>query len=100
MDTKGTGEFVPLNFNAKTGKPLNAKSTLADTAKSWARIRDHLDGLLIDMAKNLYSGRIDAEPLCTGGRSPAPTVSSAAPAPTATVSTSARSTSRMTRLRR
>ena len=22
------------------------------------------------MAKNLYSGRIDAEPLCTGGRSP------------------------------
>ena len=51
------------------------------------------------MAKNLYSGRIDAEPLCTGGRSPAPTVSSAAPAPTATVSTSARSTSRMTRLR-
>ena len=69
MDTKGTGEFVPLSFSAKTGKPLNAKSTLADTAKL-GRIRDHLDGLLIDMAKNLYSGRIDAEPLCTGGRSP------------------------------
>lgn len=98
MDTKGTGEFVPLSFSAKTGKPLNAKSTLADTAKL-GRIRDHLDGLLIDMAKNLYSGRIDAEPLCTGGRSPAPTVSSAAPAPTATVSTRERSTSRMTRLR-
>ena len=63
------GEFVPLSFSAKTGKPLNAKSTLADTAKL-GRIRDHLDGLLIDMAKNLYSGRIDAEPLCTGGRSP------------------------------
>ena len=69
MDTKGTGEFVPLSFSAKTGKPLNAKSTLADSAKL-GRIRDHLDGLLIDMAKNLYSGRIDAEPLCTGGRSP------------------------------
>jgi len=69
MDTKGTGEFVPLSFSAKTGKPLNAKSTLADTAKL-GRIRDHLDGLLIDMAKNLYGGRIDAEPLCTGGRSP------------------------------
>ena len=69
MDTKGTGEFVPLSFSAKTGKPLNAKSTLADTAKL-GRIRDHLDGLLIDMAKNLYSGRIDAEPLCTGSRSP------------------------------
>ena len=69
MDTKGTGEFVPLSFSAKTGKPLNAKSTLADTAKL-GRIRDHLDGLLIDMAKNLYGGRIDAEPLCTGGKSP------------------------------
>ena len=69
MDTKGTGEFVPLSFSARTGKPLNAKSTLADTAKL-GRIRNHLDGLLIDMAKNLYSGRIDAEPLCTGGKSP------------------------------
>ncbi|WP_455500742.1 PD-(D/E)XK nuclease family protein [Gemmiger sp.] len=66
MDTKGTGEFVPLNFSAKTGKVTNSKSTLADEAKL-SRIRDHLDGLLIDMAKNLYSGRIDAEPLCPGG---------------------------------
>ena len=62
MDTKGTGEFVPLSFSAKTGKVLNSKSTLADEAKL-GRIRDHLDGLLIDMAENLYSGRIDAEPL-------------------------------------
>ena len=66
MDTKGTGEFVPLSFSAKTGKVLNSKSTLADEAKL-GRIRDHLDGLLIDMAENLYSGRIDAEPLCPGG---------------------------------
>ena len=34
------------------------------------RIRDHLDGLLIDMAANLYSGKIDAEPLCVGNKSP------------------------------
>ena len=66
MDTKGTGEFVPLSFSAKTGKVLNSKSTLADEAKL-GRIRDHLDGLLIDMAENLYSGHIDAEPLCPGG---------------------------------
>ena len=66
MDTKGTGEFVPLNFSAKTGKVTNSKSALADEAKL-GRIRDHLDGLLIDMAQNLYSGRIDAEPLCPGG---------------------------------
>ena len=69
MDTRGTGEFVPLNFNAKTGRVTNAKSTLADEAKL-GRIRDHLDGLLIDMAKNLYGGRIDAEPLCVGTKSP------------------------------
>ena len=25
MDTRGTGEFVPLNFNAKTGRVTNAK---------------------------------------------------------------------------
>ena len=68
-DTKGTGEFVPLNFNAKTGKVTNGKSTLADEAKL-GRIRDHLDGLLIDMAANLYSGKIDAEPLCVGNKSP------------------------------
>ena len=55
--------------------PVDANQLLIMTftnaaAAKLGRIRDHLDGLLIDMAKNLYSGRIDAEPLCTGGRSP------------------------------
>lgn len=99
MDTKGTGEFVPLSFSAKTGKVLNSKSTLADEAKL-GRIRDHLDGLLIDMAENLYSGRIDAEPLCpAAAKAPAPTATSAAPAPTETGSTNGRFQSRTTRLR-
>ena len=69
MDTRGTGEFVPLNFSAKTGKVTNGKSRLADE-KKLARIRDHLDGLLKQMANNLYAGKIDAQPLCSGGRSP------------------------------
>lgn len=69
MDTRGTGEFVPLNFNAKTGKVTNAKSRLADE-KKLGRIRDHLDGLLVQMARNLYAGKIDAQPLCSGGKSP------------------------------
>ena len=69
MDTKGTGEFVPLNFNAKTGKVTNGKSRLAD-AKKLARIRDHLDGLLVQMSRDVYGGRFDAKPLCSGGRSP------------------------------
>ena len=69
MDTRGTGEFVPLNFSAKTCKVTNGKSRLADE-KKLARIRDHLDGLLKQMANNLYAGKIDAQPLCSGGRSP------------------------------
>lgn len=35
MDTKGTGEFVPLSFSAKTGKPLNVKARWP-TRPSWA----------------------------------------------------------------
>lgn len=69
MDTRGTGEFVPLNFSAKTGKVTNGKSRLAD-AQKLARIREHLDGLLVRMAQNLYEGKIEAQPLCSGGRSP------------------------------
>lgn len=69
MDTRGTGEFVPLNFHAKTGKVTNGKGRLADE-KKLARIRDHLDGLLVQMAQNLYAGKIAAEPLCNNGRSP------------------------------
>ena len=69
MDTRGTGEFVPLNFSAKTGRITNSKGRLADEAKL-RRIRDHLDGLLTQMAQDLYSGEIDAKPLCSGARSP------------------------------
>ena len=69
MDTRGTGEFVPLNFSAKTGRITNSKGRLADEAKL-RRIRDHLDGLLTQMAQDLYGGEIDAKPLCSGARSP------------------------------
>ena len=69
MDTRGTGEFVPLNFSAKTGRITNSKGRLADEAKL-RRIRDHLDGLLTQMAQDLSSGEIDAKPLCSGARSP------------------------------
>ena len=69
MDTRGTGEFVPLNFSAKTGRITNSKGRLADEAKL-RRIRDHLDSLLTQMAQDLYSGEIDAKPLCSGARSP------------------------------
>ncbi len=69
MDTKGTGAFVPLRFSAKTGKPLRAEHRLADRDKL-DRIRDHLDELLTQMARNLYSGEIAAQPLVPGAFSP------------------------------
>lgn len=71
MDTKGTGEFVPLSFSAKTGQ-VNAQSRrrLA-SAEKFGRIREHLDGLLARMADDLYAGRIPAQPLVPGsGKSP------------------------------
>lgn len=65
MDTRGTGAFVPLTF--RDGKlHYTSRSRLAGEEKL-GRIRDHLDGLLVKMSRELYSGRIAAEPLCSGG---------------------------------
>ena len=68
MDTRATGEFAPISFSAKTGKPLNAKNSLADRDKL-DKIRAHLDTLLTAMADDLYSGKVDALPL-GGAKSP------------------------------
>ena len=68
MDIRATGEFVPISFSAKTGKPLNAKNSLADREKL-DKIRAHLDTLLTAMADDLYGGKVDALPL-GGAKSP------------------------------
>lgn len=66
MDTKGSGAFVPLSFSAKTGAVnAAARRRLADSEKL-GRIRDHLDGMLVEMARNLYQGKIAAAPFCPG----------------------------------
>ena len=70
MDTRGTGAFVPLTFNKKTGAVAAASRGRLAGPDKLARIRAHLDGLLAEMADNLYSGRIAAEPFVPGGRSP------------------------------
>lgn len=69
MDVRGTGEFVPLNFSAKTGKLVNSKNRLADADKL-ARIRAHLDAMLTQMSRDLYAGQIEAKPLRNGTRTP------------------------------
>ena len=70
MDTRGTGEFVPLSFNAKSGQVSAASRKHLASPEKLARIRDHLDELLTRMADDLYGGRIAAEPFVPGGRSP------------------------------
>lgn len=70
MDTKATGQFVPIKFSTKNEQPTTASAkNLADAAKL-DRVRTHLDGLLIEMAQNLYGGRIEASPLCVKDKSP------------------------------
>ena len=68
MDTRATGEFAPISFSAKTGKPMNTKNSLADREKL-DKIRAHLDALLTAMADDLYGGKVDALPL-GGAKSP------------------------------
>ena len=68
------GAPVPLCPSASAPKPGSQRHSrparLADREK-FNRIRDHLDGMLTDMAKNLYSGEIDAAPLVpNAGKSP------------------------------
>ena len=71
MDTRGHRRVCAAVLQRQDRQAsLNSQKHAGRRRPSCGRIRDHLDGLLIDMAKNLYSGRIDAEPLCTGGRSP------------------------------
>lgn len=69
MDTRGTGEFVPLSFNKNGDVSAASRKHLASPEKM-TRIRDHLDELLTRMAQDLYGGRIAAEPFVPGGRSP------------------------------
>ncbi len=67
MDPAASGTFTPLAYSEKTGKPTAAARRRLADAEKLARIRAHLDGLLIKMAQNLYSGHIAAEPFCPGG---------------------------------
>ncbi|MEG2843293.1 MAG: ATP-binding protein, partial [Ruthenibacterium sp.] len=62
MDKAHTGEFVPFSF-LKSGAP-RASAKLASFEKL-GRIEQHLESLVLEMARGLYAGEIDAMPLCT-----------------------------------
>ncbi len=63
MDADETGRYLPFGY--RNGKPSPyQKDKRADAAKL-DRIRLHLDDLVTQMGRQLYDGRIDAEPLVT-----------------------------------
>lgn len=69
MDAAETGRYLPFGY--RDGKPSpSQKDKRADIAKL-NRIQLHLDDLVTQMGSQLYSGRIEAEPLVAGaGRNP------------------------------
>lgn len=67
MDRHATGLYVPFKF--KKDGSAGASRKLASLEKL-GRIRRHIDQLVIEMARSLYRGEIDAVPLCKGQRRP------------------------------
>lgn len=67
MDRDATGLFVPFAFT-KDGQP-RASAKLASLEKL-GEIKRHIDGLVLEMARGLYAGEIDAVPLRTKAHCP------------------------------
>ena len=67
MDRDATGLFVPFSFS-KNGAP-RAGAKLASMEKLGA-IERHISGLVLEMARGLYAGEIEAAPLRTRGHCP------------------------------
>lgn len=67
MSRERTTRFLPLTYN-KNGTIRNSKM-LANMEKL-GRIEKHIEQMLVQMAKQLYSGDIAAVPLCGAGQSP------------------------------
>ena len=69
MDADETGRYLPFGYRNGAPSP-SQKDKRADIAKL-NRIQMHLDDLVTQMGSQLYSGRIEAEPLVAGaGRNP------------------------------
>ena len=69
MDADETGRYLPFGYRNGVPSP-SQKDKRADIAKL-NRIQLHLDDLVTQMGSQLYSGRIEAEPLVAGaGKNP------------------------------
>lgn len=67
MDSAASGLFVPFSFK-KDGAP-RASDKLASLAKL-GNIEQHLEQLVVDLARALYAGEVDAQPLCAKSARP------------------------------
>lgn len=67
MDRDATGLFVPFSF-AKSGAP-RASAKLASLEKL-GEIQKHIEALVLEMARGLYAGEIEAVPLRTKAHCP------------------------------
>lgn len=63
MDSAATGLYVPVRFD-KAGNPRLGEALTS--VEELARLQGELDGLVVQMAEELYAGRIAAEPLAAG----------------------------------
>lgn len=65
MEQEVAGVFIPVEYDSR-GKLKTAN--LASLEKL-GRIRSHIEGLVIDMARTLYDGDIEAQPAVQGNKS-------------------------------
>ena len=63
MDSAATGLYVPVRFD-KAGQPRLSEALTS--VEELAKLESDLDGLVVQMAEELYAGRIDAAPLAEG----------------------------------
>ena len=68
MDADEWVKYLPFVYRYGAPSPYE-KEKRADCAKL-SRIQLHLDDLVTQMGEQLYGGKIDAEPLCVGNKSP------------------------------
>ncbi len=68
MDKNSCGVFVPFSFSKK-GNILKTSDKIASLEKL-GNIKKHIEEIIVQMAKGLYEGEIDAVPLCTNTAKP------------------------------
>ncbi len=68
MDKDLSGLFVPFSFS-KNGAALRAGDKIASFEKL-GNIKNHIEDIIVQMAKGLYDGEIDATALCTNSNKP------------------------------